>query len=347
METSKRPIRYAEFGIILVLLALGGMLAIPLLQWNSSSRGPSCQDNLRAWFLAFTQYADENSGRFPGRYLDYLHKKTAETGFWAEPDHNALYPDYIPDLSIAFCPEARETPPEGWADGSKGYGYPSVSGYRRGIHPSWASTDPETSATALAQEMQDVGIGQAHADNMCRDRDPGNDQYCYWRLLDVGYVYWGWVILGEMVPDREDMREMGAVVDNDADFRAKANPACDLAHRHQDLEIVLPSSKTVTLYYLRQGVERFFITDTESAAEAARMRADIALLWDKSELAQNAENSGAAAEGQLKVWPHAPNGANVLFLDGHVETAQAPQPDGSHLWMVSNAAITNELFWWP
>jgi len=38
---------------------------------------------------------------------------------------------------------------------------------------------------------------------------------------------------------------------------------------------------------------------------------------------------------------HSPLGANVLFMDGHVEYANYPQPDGSKFFMVSKAAATD------
>jgi prepilin-type processing-associated H-X9-DG protein len=40
-------------------------------------------------------------------------------------------------------------------------------------------------------------------------------------------------------------------------------------------------------------------------------------------------------------------GANVLFLDGHVEFAQYPQPANSKFWMVSESAANDGMENWP
>jgi len=37
---------------------------------------------------------------------------------------------------------------------------------------------------------------------------------------------------------------------------------------------------------------------------------------------------------------HLPLAANVLFMDGHVEFARYPQPEGSVFWMLTKTAAT-------
>jgi prepilin-type N-terminal cleavage/methylation domain-containing protein/prepilin-type processing-associated H-X9-DG protein len=70
-------------------------------------------------------------------------------------------------------------------------------------------------------------------------------------------------------------------------------------------------SDSKTLYRLREGIERFLITDINNPAASAKAQSEIAVYWD--------ELSTEVAE-----FNHVPGGANVLFLDGHVEFIKYP-----------------------
>ena len=64
-----------------------------------------------------------------------------------------------------------------------------------------------------------------------------------------------------------------------------------------------------TLYRLREGIERFLITDINSPAASATAQSELGVMWDS----MNTTNSGTAAMN------HIPGGCNVLYMDGHVE----------------------------
>lgn len=66
-----------------------------------------------------------------------------------------------------------------------------------------------------------------------------------------------------------------------------------------------------TLYRLREGIERFLITDINNPAVSAQAQNTIPVYWD--------EVSTEVAE-----FNHVPGGSNVLFLDGHVEFIKYP-----------------------
>ena len=40
-------------------------------------------------------------------------------------------------------------------------------------------------------------------------------------------------------------------------------------------------------------------------------------------------------------------GANVLFMDGHVEFGRYPQPEGGRFWMLTKTAATDGIDTWP
>ena len=68
---------------------------------------------------------------------------------------------------------------------------------------------------------------------------------------------------------------------------------------------------SVTIYRLREGVERFFVTDINNPAGSAKAQSAIPISFD--EVTTVASN-----------FNHVPGGSNVLFLDGHVEFVKYP-----------------------
>lgn len=67
-----------------------------------------------------------------------------------------------------------------------------------------------------------------------------------------------------------------------------------------------------TLYRLREGIERFFITDINNPAASAKSQSEIPAMWDISVWPSD-------PIGNTPSFNHLPGGGNVLFMDGHVE----------------------------
>ncbi len=61
-----------------------------------------------------------------------------------------------------------------------------------------------------------------------------------------------------------------------------------------------------TIYRLREGIERFLITDINNPAASAMAQSNLPVIWDQMAVVPSAFN-------------HIPGGANVLFMDGHVD----------------------------
>ena len=105
-------------------------------------------------------------------------------------------------------------------------------------------------------------------------------------VTDRSYFYLGWAITTEA--------EGLALLDE--------YELLDLAERDHDVMYLRrpPGSYTEAAYRLREGIERFFITDISSPAAADMAGAAMPVMWDRLE-------------------NHAPDGGNVLYFDGHVE----------------------------
>jgi prepilin-type processing-associated H-X9-DG protein len=66
-----------------------------------------------------------------------------------------------------------------------------------------------------------------------------------------------------------------------------------------------------TIYRLREGIERFFITDINNPAGSSVAQSELAVFWDVP----------SANVGEFN---HAPGGCNVGYLDGHVDFLRYP-----------------------
>jgi prepilin-type processing-associated H-X9-DG protein len=78
-----------------------------------------------------------------------------------------------------------------------------------------------------------------------------------------------------------------------------------------DVDVTGSTYGDYTIYRLREGIERFFISDINNAAASAMAQSEIAIMFDL--LSINAEE-----------YNHVPGGANALYLDGHVEFQKFP-----------------------
>lgn len=67
----------------------------------------------------------------------------------------------------------------------------------------------------------------------------------------------------------------------------------------------------ITFYRLREGIERFFITDINNPAASARAQSEIPIQWDWLGTVPASFN-------------HVPGGCSVLYMDGHVEFVKYP-----------------------
>jgi prepilin-type processing-associated H-X9-DG protein len=70
---------------------------------------------------------------------------------------------------------------------------------------------------------------------------------------------------------------------------------------------------------LREGIERFLITDINNPAGASAAQSEIPTVWDTFGTGSFADSGDAQV-----VFNHLPGGSNVLYMDGHVEYIRYP-----------------------
>jgi len=73
---------------------------------------------------------------------------------------------------------------------------------------------------------------------------------------------------------------------------------------------------------LKEGIERFFITDINNPAAGAEAQSSIPAMmdaWAQQTGWWNAFSGGAIDDRGTAKFNHIPGGSNVLYMDGHVE----------------------------
>ncbi len=79
-----------------------------------------------------------------------------------------------------------------------------------------------------------------------------------------------------------------------------------------------------TLYALREGIQRFLVTDINSPAAQSVASSAVPAMWDAFAQSFGASTSNRGFAQGATTFNHLPGGANVLYMDGHVEFIRYP-----------------------
>lgn len=279
---------------LLVVIAIIGILAAILLpalaRARESARRASCQNNLKEWGLVFKMYAGESANdAFPP-----LSPFSNERGVpvFASPDPAMLIPEYLTDVSISACP----------------------------------SDAGRASAGSGADVRIPAGEFEAHIDAARQAGDGQSARYFEAAQLGRSYWYHGYAMrnveefygIWNATGTRPVLETASPVGLTPVTF------AVSLKSWDEDIEVSekLPYTAMLGSGYgntdmamrLREGIERFAITDVNSAGASAVAQSEIPVLFDTFGSGSNADYSAG-----IIVFNHVPGGCNVLYFDGHVD----------------------------
>lgn len=298
---------------LLVVIAIIGILAAILLpalaRAREAARRASCQNNLKQMGLVFKMYANESKGeRFPSsRFLAGDNCDTIGTG-WVFFQGSQVYPEYLSDANVLMCPSDSESDvPDGW----------------------YLNNDPESSIAPCEMSNDSYVyfawalIGSQIANGLDLNAqaldgiDSSNPVIAVATLFGLGYAV-------------DPLVGFGAAFDimNNATNQDEAFAAADSDVNLPDAmsDVGLPSSGISTLYRLREGIERFLITDINNPAASALAQSEVPVMFDFLSTVPSDYN-------------HIPGGSNVLFMDGHVKFDRYPGEFANKLTAITTGAI--------
>jgi len=287
--------------VITIIGVLAAMLLPQLAQARERAKRMVCMSNLRQIFMGLTMYANENDGRFPQGdnnvvFTDVrapVYPILTRNNYMI--DGNAIYPDYVSELSIFACPSDPE--------------------YEKG------------------KVFRDVTFDEQHRDPTL-GTDP-RDEYA-WSYLDasatlrfdadclfsMSYMYLPYAVYSDL-----QAFALFSVLD-DMMFGTEFTPGTSTYYyppnmvAFMDEDVHLPpefwglgTGNGDTIFRLRDGIERFFITDINNPGRGSVSPSQLPIMFD-------------TIRTDVADFNHIPAGGNILYMDGHVDFVKYPDNKG-------------------